>query len=77
VKKEKPITTTSSAPAVAPQHSECKDAVGGLSPNRPPSPRGSKTPKQETEMEPPSTEEKLNVHTGTLTPKPEVCMLYC
>ncbi|XP_056238996.1 histone-lysine N-methyltransferase, H3 lysine-36 specific isoform X1 [Seriola aureovittata] len=72
VKKEKPTPTTSSAPAVASQHSESKDVLGGPSPNSPPSPRESKTPKQETEMEPSSTEEKTNVHTGTLTPKPEV-----
>ncbi|KAM7389644.1 hypothetical protein PAMP_023607 [Pampus punctatissimus] len=49
-------------------HSEDKD----LTPSRPPSPRGCKLPKQEAETEACSTEEKQNVHTGTLTPKPEV-----
>ncbi|XP_078116928.1 histone-lysine N-methyltransferase, H3 lysine-36 specific [Sander vitreus] len=72
VKKEKPVPSTSSAPAAAPQHSESKDLPVVLTPNRPPSPPGSKTPKQEAEVEACSTEEKQNVHTGTLTPKPEV-----
>ena len=69
---EKPVPSTSSAPAAASQHPESEDA---LSPNRPPSPRGAETPEQETDMEACSTDEKPNVHTGTLTPKPEVCML--
>ncbi|KAI3351225.1 hypothetical protein L3Q82_005777 [Scortum barcoo] len=72
LRKEKPVPGTSSAPAAASQHSENKDHLGGITPNRPPSPRGAKTPKQEAEMEACSTEEKQNAHTGTLTPKPEV-----
>ncbi|XP_044060563.1 histone-lysine N-methyltransferase, H3 lysine-36 specific isoform X2 [Siniperca chuatsi] len=73
VKNEKPVVRTSSPPAAAAsEHSESKDLQGVLTPNRPPSPRGAKTPKQEAEMEACSTEEKQNVHTGTLTPKPEV-----
>ncbi|XP_051275205.1 histone-lysine N-methyltransferase, H3 lysine-36 specific isoform X2 [Dicentrarchus labrax] len=72
VKKEKPVPSTSSAPDAASQHAESKDLLGGLTPNRPPSPRGSKTPKQEAEMEACSPEEQQHVHTGTLTPKPEV-----
>ncbi|XP_008282673.1 uncharacterized protein nsd1a [Stegastes partitus] len=62
LKKEKPATSTSSAPAAASKSSE----------SRSPSPQRPKTPKQEVETEPCSTEEKQNVHTGTLTPKPEV-----
>uniref|UniRef100_A0A8C4H8N4 Histone-lysine N-methyltransferase, H3 lysine-36 specific n=1 Tax=Dicentrarchus labrax TaxID=13489 RepID=A0A8C4H8N4_DICLA len=76
VKKEKPVPSTSSAPDAASQHAESKDLLGGLTPNRPPSPRGSKTPKQEAEMEACSPEEQQHVHTGTLTPKPEVRMWY-
>ncbi|XP_040904033.1 histone-lysine N-methyltransferase, H3 lysine-36 specific isoform X2 [Toxotes jaculatrix] len=72
VKKEKPVPSTSSAPASASEHSESKDVLGGLAPVRPPSPRGSKTPKQEADVEACSTEEKQSVHTGTLIPKPEV-----
>ncbi|XP_067374495.1 histone-lysine N-methyltransferase, H3 lysine-36 specific isoform X2 [Channa argus] len=71
VKKEKSVPNTSSAPAAASQHAEAKDVLRGHSPNTPPSPLGSKTPKQEAEMEACSTEEKQNVHTGTLTPKTE------
>ncbi|KAL7395754.1 hypothetical protein ABVT39_022564 [Epinephelus coioides] len=71
VKKEKPVPSTSSAHA-APQHSESKDLSVVLTPERPPSPRGSKTPKQEVEADACCTEEKQNVHTGTLTAKPEV-----
>ncbi|XP_053284603.1 histone-lysine N-methyltransferase NSD2 isoform X2 [Pleuronectes platessa] len=69
LKMEKPEPGTSSAPADDPQHPESEDI---LSPNRPPSPRGAKTPEQETDTEACSTDEKPNVHTGTLTPKPEV-----
>ncbi|XP_037636477.1 histone-lysine N-methyltransferase, H3 lysine-36 specific isoform X2 [Sebastes umbrosus] len=72
VKKEKPAPSTSSAPAAAPQHSESEDLPVVLTPNRPSSPRESKTPRQEAEVEDCSTEGKQNVHTGTLTPKPEV-----
>ncbi|KAK2849257.1 hypothetical protein Q5P01_009091 [Channa striata] len=72
VKNEKSVPNASSAPAAASQHSEGEDVLRGQSPNRPPSPLGSKTPKQEAEMEACSTEEKLIVDTGTLTPKPEV-----
>lgn len=78
VKKEKPVASTPAPPAAAAsQHSESNDLLGALTPNRPPSPRGSKTPKEEVEIDASSTEEKRNVDTGTLTPKPEVCMLYC
>lgn len=76
MKKEKHAPSTSSAPAVASQHSESKEVVTGSSPNRSLSPLESKTPSQETELEPPSTEEKQNVHTGTLTPKLEVSVLF-
>lgn len=73
VKKEKPTPSTSSAPAAAAPHlSESKDLLEDLTLNRPPSPQGSKTPQQEAETEACSTEEKQNIHTGTLTPKPEV-----
>ncbi|XP_070818700.1 histone-lysine N-methyltransferase, H3 lysine-36 specific [Chaetodon trifascialis] len=72
MKKEKPVSSTSSAPAAASQHSESKDLLEGLTPDRPPSPQGSKTPKQEAEVEACGAEEKQNVNTGTLTPKPEV-----
>ncbi|XP_042275873.1 histone-lysine N-methyltransferase, H3 lysine-36 specific isoform X1 [Thunnus maccoyii] len=72
VKKEKPVPSTSSAPTTAPQHSEDKDLPEVPTPNGPPSPQGCKTPKQEAEMEVCNTEEKQNVHTGTLTPKLEV-----
>ncbi|XP_059201998.1 histone-lysine N-methyltransferase, H3 lysine-36 specific isoform X2 [Centropristis striata] len=72
VRKEKPLPGTSSASAAAPQRSESKDLPVVLTPNRPPSPRGSKTPKQEAEVEACSNEEKQHVNTGTLTPKPEV-----
>lgn len=75
VKKEKPVPSTPSAPGASPPHSESKDLLEGLNPNPTPSPLGSKTPKQETEIESCSAEEKQNVHTGTLNPKPEVCML--
>ncbi|XP_034545785.1 histone-lysine N-methyltransferase, H3 lysine-36 specific [Notolabrus celidotus] len=74
-KKVKPVPSTSSSPtaaAAACQNSEVKDRPGVLTPNRPPSPRGLKTPKQEVEMEACSTDEKQNAHTGTLTPKTEV-----
>lgn len=76
VKKEKPVPSTSSAPAAV-SHSDSKDLLEGPTPNQPPSPGGSKTPKQEAEIEPCSTEENQYVHTETLTPKPEVCILYC
>ncbi|CAK6956491.1 histone-lysine N-methyltransferase%2C H3 lysine-36 specific isoform X3 [Scomber scombrus] len=69
IKKEKPVPSTSSIPAAAPQNSEDKDVLRALTPNRPPSPQGCKTPKQEAEVEACSTEEKQN--TGTLTPKLE------
>ncbi|XP_036932609.1 histone-lysine N-methyltransferase, H3 lysine-36 specific [Acanthopagrus latus] len=76
LKKEKHVPGTSSAlvPAPAPQHSESKDLLDDLTSERPPSPRGSKTPKQEAEveLEPCDTEETQDAHTGTLTPKPEV-----
>lgn len=72
MKKEKSVANTSSAPAAASQHSEGKDVLRGLTPNRPLSPRGSKTPRQETAVEACSTEEKQNAHTVTLTPQPEV-----
>ncbi|XP_054872650.1 histone-lysine N-methyltransferase, H3 lysine-36 specific [Amphiprion ocellaris] len=62
LRKEKLATSTSPAPAVTSKASE----------SRSPSPQRPKTPKQEAEMEPCSTEEKQNIHTGTLTPKPEV-----
>ncbi|XP_074529877.1 histone-lysine N-methyltransferase, H3 lysine-36 specific [Halichoeres trimaculatus] len=72
-KKVKPGRSTSSSPvAAASQNSEIKDCLAVLTPNRPPSPRGSKTPKQEVEMEACSTDETQNAHTGTLTPKSEV-----
>lgn len=73
--KDKPAPSTSSAPAAASHDSESKDLLEA--PNQPPSPQESKTPKQEADTESCSTEEKPYVHTGTLTPKPEVCMLYC
>ncbi|XP_072251977.1 histone-lysine N-methyltransferase, H3 lysine-36 specific isoform X2 [Leuresthes tenuis] len=60
VKKDKPAPST--VPAAASRHSG----------SRSPSPRRCKTPKQEAEIEPCSTEEKQNAHTGTLTPKSEV-----
>ncbi|XP_042349048.1 histone-lysine N-methyltransferase, H3 lysine-36 specific isoform X2 [Plectropomus leopardus] len=71
VKKKKPVPSTSSAPAAALQHSERKELSVVLTPERPLSPRGAKTPKQEPEVDA-CTEEKQNVHTGTLTAKPEV-----
>ncbi|XP_026185928.1 histone-lysine N-methyltransferase, H3 lysine-36 and H4 lysine-20 specific [Mastacembelus armatus] len=71
VKKETAIPSTICAPAAS-QDSEGKDVPGVLTPDSPPSPRGSKTPKPEAEIQTCSTEEKQNVHTGTLTPKPEV-----
>lgn len=71
MKKEKPV------PAAASQHSEGTDVLRGLTPNRPLSPRGPKTPKQEAAMEACSTEEQQNVHTGTLIPKPEVHVFCC
>ncbi|XP_018531265.2 histone-lysine N-methyltransferase, H3 lysine-36 specific isoform X3 [Lates calcarifer] len=70
--REKPGPSTSSAPVGTSQDSVSKDVHGDLTPDRPPSPQGSKTPKQEAETEACSTEEKQDVHTGTLTPKPEV-----
>ncbi|XP_069388063.1 histone-lysine N-methyltransferase, H3 lysine-36 specific isoform X2 [Paralichthys olivaceus] len=69
LKKEKPVPSTSSAPAAASQPPENEDIP---TPNRTPSPRGAKTPEQEPEMEACCTDEKQNAHTGTLTPKPEV-----
>ncbi|XP_034087035.1 histone-lysine N-methyltransferase, H3 lysine-36 specific isoform X1 [Gymnodraco acuticeps] len=69
VKREKPVPGASSTPAAARRHSESKDLPEVLTPNRPSSPRGSKTPKQEAEVEACSTVEK---QTGTLTPKSEV-----
>ncbi|XP_063733238.1 histone-lysine N-methyltransferase, H3 lysine-36 specific isoform X2 [Eleginops maclovinus] len=72
VKRDKPLPGASSATAAARRHSESKDLPEVLSPNRPSSPRGSKTPKQEAEVEACSTVEKQNLHTGTLTPKSEV-----
>lgn len=75
VKKEKPAPTESSAPA-APQQSESKELPSVLPPNRPPSPQGTKTPRQEAEEGACSTKEKPHAHTATLTPKPEVCTLY-
>lgn len=82
MKKEKPATSTSSAPAPVPaaaaavsKQSESKDNLEGANSNKPPSPRVSKTPKQEAEIEASGTVEKQIVHTGTLTPKPEVCLL--
>lgn len=77
MKKEKPVASTSSAPSSVLEDSESKDPLEGVSANRPPSVRGSKTPKQEPEMEAMSSEEKESEHTGTLTPKPEVCILWC
>ncbi|CAJ1058625.1 histone-lysine N-methyltransferase%2C H3 lysine-36 specific [Xyrichtys novacula] len=72
-KKDKPAPSTSSSPTAAVcQNSEVKDSPRVHTPNRPSSPRGSKTPKQEAEMEACSTDEKQNAYTGTLTPKPEV-----
>lgn len=77
MKKEKSVANTSSAPAADSQHSEGTDVLRGLTPNRPLSPRGPKTPKQEAAMEACSIGEKHNVHTGTLIPKPEVHMFCC
>ncbi|KAM7000651.1 histone-lysine N-methyltransferase, H3 lysine-36 specific [Tautogolabrus adspersus] len=73
-KKEKPASGMSSslAHAASSQNSDVKDRLRVLSPNIPPSPQGSKTPKREAEMEACSIDEKQNEHTGTLTPKPEV-----
>ncbi|KAM4732792.1 histone-lysine N-methyltransferase, H3 lysine-36 specific-like isoform 1-T2 [Anableps anableps] len=62
VTKAKSAPCTSSVPAAA---SKCSES-------RSPSPRQCKTPKEEAETEPCSTEEKQDEHTGTLTPKPEV-----
>ncbi|KAM6923987.1 histone-lysine N-methyltransferase, H3 lysine-36 specific [Xenentodon cancila] len=62
VKKEKPATTTSSVPAATSKRAE----------SRSPSPRQYKTPKQEAEVEPCSTEDEPRAHSGTLSPKPEV-----
>lgn len=63
VKNDKPMFSTSSSPAAASAASKPPES-------RSPSPKGSKTPKQEAEVEACSTEEKQN--TGTLTPKAEV-----
>ncbi|XP_061581099.1 histone-lysine N-methyltransferase, H3 lysine-36 specific isoform X2 [Cololabis saira] len=62
VKKEKPASATPSAPAATSKRAE----------SRSPSPRQYKTPKQEAEMEPCSTEDKPSAHSGILTPKLEV-----
>uniref|UniRef100_A0A3P9IRQ7 Histone-lysine N-methyltransferase, H3 lysine-36 specific n=1 Tax=Oryzias latipes TaxID=8090 RepID=A0A3P9IRQ7_ORYLA len=68
--------------AAAAAAAEKKDPVPSASPDsavasklpqrRSPTPQPSKSPKQEDETEPCSTEEKQTTHTGTLTPKPEV-----
>lgn len=65
MKNDKPMFSTSSSPAAASAASKPPES-------RSPSPKGSKTPNQEAEVEACSTEEKQN--TGTLTPKAEVCM---
>lgn len=62
VTKEKSAPCTSSVHARASKRSE----------SRSPSPRRCKTPKQEAEVQPCSTDEKQDENTGTLTPKPEV-----
>lgn len=72
--KEKSVAEASSSPAVDTQDSTGKDLLGGLPPNGPLSPQGSKTPKQEPAEEACSTEDKRSTHTVTLTPKPEVVL---
>ncbi|KAF7668686.1 hypothetical protein LDENG_00294660 [Lucifuga dentata] len=69
VKKERPAPSPSSASVAASQPSESNGDLKVFTPNRPPSPQGSKTPKQESEAEDHSIGEKQDLTTGTLTPK--------
>ncbi|KAM3867103.1 histone-lysine N-methyltransferase, H3 lysine-36 specific [Diretmus argenteus] len=72
-KEDRPVPSTSSAPVTASQPLESSGAVPGVfTPTRPPSPPGSKTPKQEPETEGYSMGERPNLSNGTLTFQPEV-----
>ncbi|KAM3612230.1 uncharacterized protein V6R79_004996 [Siganus canaliculatus] len=70
--KEKPVPCDSSAPAATSEDPESKDSFENLTSNQTPTPKGSKTPKLEPQVEACSSEEKQHGHTGTLTPKSEV-----
>ncbi|XP_034037134.1 histone-lysine N-methyltransferase, H3 lysine-36 and H4 lysine-20 specific isoform X2 [Thalassophryne amazonica] len=72
VKKQRLLSRTSSAPAVVSQPSETSNSHKISTAPEPPSSPRAKTVKEASEVEGCSTEEKQNMHTGTLTPKTEV-----
>lgn len=76
LRKEKLLPGTPPAPVAASHCPESEDLIQSLTPpQHPPGPGCSENPKQESDSEPCSAANQQNLHTGGVTPKPEVCLL--